>query len=31
METHQTRQHFSSFQLSNFVELLQIVASFSYL
>jgi len=31
IETHQTRQHFSSLQLSNFAELLQIVASFSYL
>jgi len=30
-QTHQTRQHFSSLQLSNFGELLQIVVSFSYL
>jgi len=29
IETYQTRQHFSSLQLSNFRELLQIVASFS--
>jgi len=28
---HQTRQHFSSLQLSNFGELLQTVTSFSYL
>jgi len=31
IETHQTMQHFSSLQLSNFGELLQIVAPFFYL
>jgi len=31
IETHQTTQHFSILQLSNFGELLEIVASFSYL
>ncbi|XP_026108692.1 uncharacterized protein LOC113080837 isoform X3 [Carassius auratus] len=31
IETQKTRQHFSSLQLSNFGELVQIVASFSYL